>query len=77
MNLQTLGATVDYGGKYTQESSKIRVWAGPTMPTAGPETYLEVLEDFLGSQGLALAHWGVRTLTAEAPGNIIIITIIF
>ena len=28
------------------------------MPTAGPETYLEILEDFLGRQGLAVAHCG-------------------
>ena len=30
----------------------------PTVPRAGLETYLEVWEDFLGRQGLGVAHRG-------------------
>ena len=49
---------VDFGDKYTQQKGQIRGSAGPTRPTAGPETYREVLEDFLDGQRLAVAHWG-------------------
>ena len=31
-------AAVEFRGKYTWESGQIRVWAGPTVPTVGPET---------------------------------------
>ena len=41
-------AAVDTGDKYKQELGQVRVWTGPTVPTAGPETYLEILEGPLG-----------------------------
>ena len=39
---------LDSGDKYTQESGQVRVCAGSTVPTAGPNTYLAVLEGLLG-----------------------------
>ena len=51
---------VDFGGKYMQELGQVRVWAGPTVPTEGLDTCLEVLEGLLGRQGLALAHCGSK-----------------
>ena len=48
-------AAVSFGGKYTWELGQVRVWAGSAVPTADPETYLEVLEGNLERQGLALA----------------------
>ena len=36
----------------------VRVSAAPTVPTAGPENYLEVLESLLGRWGLAVGHCG-------------------
>jgi len=48
-------AAVNVGGKYIWELGQVRVWAGSAVPTADPETYLEVLEGLLRRQGLALA----------------------
>ena len=56
-------------GKYMWESGQVRVWAGPTVPTAGPETSLEVLEGLLGRQGLALAYCGSKDTDREASGK--------
>ena len=35
-------AAMNFGDKYTWELGQIRVWAAPTVPVVGPETYLEV-----------------------------------
>ena len=40
--------TVGFEGKYTQKLGWVSVWAGLTLLIASPETYLKVLEDFLG-----------------------------
>lgn len=36
------------GNKYTWEMGQITEWTGPTLPKTGPETFLELLEGFLG-----------------------------
>ena len=51
-------AAVDFGSMNTREPSKVRAWAAPTLPIAGPETYLEVLEGLLGRWEWAVAHDG-------------------
>ena len=48
-----------YGGKYMQELGQVGVRAAPT---AGPETYLEVLEGLLGRQRLAVTHSGGKDI---------------
>ena len=61
---------LDIGSKYMQELGQIRVWTGPTVPTADPENYLEALKGFLGKQGLILDHCGSKIpLTAWIPRN--------
>ena len=42
-----------------QELGQVRVRAAPT---AGPETYLEVLEGLLGRQRLAVTHSGGKDI---------------
>lgn len=74
-------AAVESGGKYMWELAQVRVWAAPTVHTAGPETYLEVLETCLevletclemppGEAEVGCDSWcGQRHLTAEMPGK--------
>ena len=47
------------------------------MSTAGPETYLEVLEDFLGRLGLALAHCGSKNSDRGGSGKIFLLLLFF
>ena len=55
-------AFVEFGGKYMWELGQVRVWAAPSVPTGGPETYLEVLEGLMERWGLAMApHRGKDT----------------
>ena len=37
---------MDFGMKYNQKEGQICVRTDPTVPIAGPETFLEILEDF-------------------------------
>ena len=46
------------------------------MPTVGPETYLEVLDDRLRRQRLTIDHCGGKNRDSECPGENIV-TIIF
>ena len=68
---------VDFGGKYTQELGQVRVWAGPIVPTAGPETYLEVLEGLLERQGWAVAHCGGKDTDSRDPRKIFLLLLFF
>lgn len=45
--LWALGETVDFERKYKLKQGKTWVWADPMLPTAGPETFIEILEDFM------------------------------
>ena len=56
--------------KYTQELDQLRVWSGPTVPTSGPDTYLEGL---LGSQGLAMTHCGSMDTDSRGPRKILLL----
>ena len=47
------------------------------MPTAGPETYLEVLEGLLGRHGLALAHYGSKDTDRGGPRKIFLLLLFF
>ena len=47
------------------------------MPTAGPETYLEVLEDLLGKRGLAVAHCGSKDTYRGSPGKTFLLLLFF
>ena len=64
---------VDFGGKYTWDSGQVRASAGPTVLTADPATYLEVLEGLLGRQGLALAHCGGNDTDRGGPRKIFLL----
>ena len=68
---------LEFEGTYMWESSQVRVWAGPTVPTAGPETYLEVLEVLMGRWGLAVAHWGSKDTDRGGPRKIFLILLFF
>ena len=46
---------MELGSTYTGQLGKVRPWAAPIVATMGPETYLEFLEDLLGSWGWAVA----------------------
>ena len=39
------------------------------MPTVGPETYLETLEEHLRRQGSTIAHYGSKNGDSEGPGE--------
>ena len=65
-------AAVDFGDKYTWELGQVRVWAATTVPTAGLETYLKVLEGLLGRRRLAVAHCGVKDTDSRGPKKILI-----
>ena len=56
--------------KYTQELDQLRVWSGPTVPTSGPDTYLEGL---LGRQGLAMTHCGSMDTDSRGPRKILLL----
>ena len=47
------------------------------MPTAGPETYLEVLEGLLGRQGLALANFTSKDTERGGPRKIFLLLLFF
>lgn len=60
-------AVVDFAGIYIEELGQVRVWAAPTVDTAGPETYLELLEGLPGRQGLAGAYRGGKDTDRRGP----------
>ena len=66
-------AAVHFGGKNTRELGQVRVWAGPTGPTAGPETCLEVLEGLRGRRGLVVAHCGSKDTDRGGPRKIFLL----
>ena len=68
---------LDSGDKYTQDLGQVRVCAGSTVPTAGPETYLEVLEGLLRRRGLALGHCGSKDTDRGGPRRIFLVLTLF
>ena len=45
----------------------------PTVPTAGPQTYLEVLEDLLGRWRLSVAHLGGKDIYKRGPRYLLLL----
>ena len=68
---------VDLGDKGTKEFDHISIWAAPTVPTVGPETYLEVLEGLLGRQGMAVTHCGGKDTDSRGPQKIFFVSFYF
>ena len=69
--------TVDIGGNYTQYLGQIRVWTGTTVPTAGPETYLQVLEGLLFETEIVCSSLSEQQCWQRRPqGNILLIIIL-
>ena len=60
-------AAVYFGGKYMWELGQDRVWTATTVPTVGPETYLEIVENLQRRQGLAVTHHGGKEPDKGGP----------